>query len=79
MKLKNFLDPVIFRVKLGGRLMEIRHRELSLSNKISLEALAALLIRKGYITAEELASEIDILRKERIRPEEDLKKETERD
>ena len=68
---------MIFRVKLGGDLREIRHRELSLTNKISLEALAALLIRKGYITPQELTSEIEIVRKERVRPEEDLNKEPE--
>lgn len=70
--IKNIVDPVMIKMKLKGGIKEVRHRELSLSNKVSLEALVALLIRKGYISATELATEIELIRRERLKPEGDL-------
>lgn len=62
------------KVVVDGQERTISFEELSLSNKLAHDALVSLLIKKGVFTPQELLDEIAVVKKERYRGEDDLKK-----
>lgn len=57
-------DSTAIRIVMGEQVRDVSYKELCLSNKMSIEALASLLLKKGIITTEELLNEINKLRQE---------------
>lgn len=62
------------KVVVDGQEKEISFEELTLSNKLAHDALVSLLIKKGVFKPQELLDEIAVVKKERYRDENDLKK-----
>jgi hypothetical protein len=62
------------KVVVDGKEKEISFEELTLSNKLSHDALVSLLIKKGIFTAQEMLDEIGKVKKERYRDESELQK-----
>jgi len=61
------------KMVVDGKEREISFEELTISNKLSHDALVSLLIKKNLITPKELLDEIAEIRKERFRSEADQK------
>ncbi|MCK4856891.1 MAG: hypothetical protein KAT58_02880 [candidate division Zixibacteria bacterium] len=55
------------KMVVGGEEKEISFEELTLSNKLSQDAVVSLLIKKGVFKGEELLEEIKLIKKERYR------------
>ena len=60
------------KIVVDGKEREISFEELSLSSKLSHDALVSLLIKKKIIEPQELLDEISAIKKERYRSEEEL-------
>jgi len=58
---------VALRIIMGDKEREVTFDELCLSNNLACEALVRLLVKKGVFKAEELAKEMEQVRKERYR------------
>ncbi|MFH2054955.1 MAG: hypothetical protein ABIJ61_03265 [bacterium] len=61
------------KMVVDGKEREISFEELTLSNKLSHDALISLLIKKQLIEPQEMLDEIALVKKERFRSEADLK------
>ncbi len=61
------------KMVVDGQEREISFEELTLSNKLSHDALVSLLIKKKVIEPQELLDEIALVKKERFRSEEEVK------
>ena len=51
-------DSIAMRIVVQGQHHDVNYRDLCLSNTRSLQALAALLIRKGLINGDDLLAEV---------------------
>jgi hypothetical protein len=51
-------ESIAMRIVVQGQPHDVNYRDLCLSNTRSLQALAALLIRKGLINGDELLAEV---------------------
>ena len=61
------------KMVVDGQEREISFEELTLSNKLSHDALVSLLIKKKVIEPQELLDEIALVKKERFRSEDEAK------
>lgn len=66
---------VALKIFIGDKVREVTYEELCLSNNLAQEALVRLLVKKKVFSSEELLKEMEEVRKERYRSEdEELKK-----